>query len=195
MPKIDAPTLAEHHARRRAALLEAATDMLAEGRADAINLATVGAAAGLARSSVYQYFDSTSDLLVAVIEDAFPRATSQLLAAVRRSGTPGEQVDAYVRASLRAATEDSHRSISNLAAAGLPDTARRRVAELHREQQEPLVRALTELGVPDPQLRAQLVLGALAAASRAINHGANRTRVTAAVLELIHSGLPVTPGR
>ena len=59
MPRIDAPTVAEHHAQRRAALLAAAEELLAEQGVEAVTPAAVGARAGLARSSVYQYFSSS----------------------------------------------------------------------------------------------------------------------------------------
>ncbi len=52
MPRIDAPTVAEHHQMRRAALMAAAGDLLATQGVESVTLGAVGAAAGLARSSV-----------------------------------------------------------------------------------------------------------------------------------------------
>jgi len=74
-----------------------------------VSLATVGAATGLARSSVYQYFDSTPALLAAVVEDEFPRATERLRSAVTEGVNPAEQIDAFVRTALEMATEPTHR--------------------------------------------------------------------------------------
>ena len=88
MPRIDAPTVAEHHARRRAALVAAGADLLASGGVEAVTLGAVGSATGLARSSVYQYFDSAPALLAAVVEEVFPRSTAKLRAAVERAATP-----------------------------------------------------------------------------------------------------------
>ncbi|WP_406673984.1 helix-turn-helix domain-containing protein [Nonomuraea sp. N2-4H] len=71
MPRIQAPTVAEHRAAQRRALLDAAREILAEtGRPP--TLARVAERAGLARSSLYQYFRSSGDLLNAVVEDVFP---------------------------------------------------------------------------------------------------------------------------
>ncbi|MGB8020339.1 MAG: TetR family transcriptional regulator, partial [Candidatus Nanopelagicales bacterium] len=80
MPRIDAPTVAEHHQMRRAALIAAANDLLATEGVEAVTLGAVGAAAGLARSSVYQYFDSTGSLLAELVEQEVPRATAHLAA-------------------------------------------------------------------------------------------------------------------
>ena len=53
MPRITAPTVAEHHAKQRRALLDAARDLLAETGAEP-SMAAVARRAGLARSSIYQ---------------------------------------------------------------------------------------------------------------------------------------------
>jgi len=98
---------------------------------DAVSLATVGAATGLARSSVYQYFDSTPALLAAVVEDEFPRATERLRSAVTEGVDPAEQIDAFVRTALEMATEPTHRSLYALGNAGLPPVCRARLVELH----------------------------------------------------------------
>ena len=85
MPRIEAPRVAEHHARQRRALLDAAHALLAE-TGEAPSMAAVGRRAGLARSSVYQYFDSPGALLHAVVTDVFPTwmcAAAALAAAVK----------------------------------------------------------------------------------------------------------------
>ena len=190
MPRIEAPTVAEHHQMRRAALIAAAGDLLAADGVEAVTLGAVGAASGLARSSVYQYFDSTGSLLAAVVEQEIPRATAHLAAVVARAGDPAEKVEAFVKASLRAATDDNHRAMTALGWADLPPQCQTRLAELHREQLAPLVGALTDLGARDPQITATLIYGLVRAAATAINTGAPRTRVTRETLSLIRSGVP-----
>lgn len=189
MPKIDAPTVAEHHRQRRAELLAAATRLLAAGPLDAVTLASVGEAVGLSRSSVYQYFDSTPALLAAVVEDAFPRAAGRLESAMGTAGTPAERIDAYVRVAFDLATDPTHRSLEVLADAPLPAECRARVRELHDEQYAPLRVALVEHGAPDPDLAAGLILGILQSATRAITGGASRDHVLAVTLGMIHQGI------
>jgi AcrR family transcriptional regulator len=189
MPRIDAPTVAEHHEWRRAALLEAATALLADGGVDALTLAAVGPAAGLARSSVYQYFDSAPALLAAVVEDAFPRATTRITDAVSRARDPRAQVDAYVTVALEVATDPTHRSLATLARSSLPEPCQARIVELHREQLAPLRDAITALGVDDPALTTRLLAGLVQAAAQAIVDGAPRTRVRRRTLALVHEGL------
>lgn len=189
MPRIDAPTVAEHHAQRRAALLAAAEELLAEQGVEAVTPAAVGARAGLARSSVYQYFSSSPAIVAAVVEDAFPRAIEQLRAAMAATTTPAEQVDAYVTTALRLAGDRTHRSLRALAVADLPEHCQARMDELHREQTTPLVDALKALGTPDPTLTAALVSGVVRAAAQAVAEGAPAARVTRRTLALIHEGI------
>lgn len=189
MPRIDAPTVVEHHAQRRAALIAAAEELLAEQGVDAVTLAAVGSRAGLARSSVYQYFDSAPALVAAVVEDAFPRATDQLRASMAAAGGPAEQVDAYVETALRLAGDRAHRSLRALAGADLPVHCRARMDELHREQTEPLVEALRALGDRDAVLTAALVTGVVRAAAQAVAEGAPAAKVRRRALGLVHQGI------
>ena len=187
MPKISAPTVAEHRVRQREALLHAATELLVDGGVSAVTPASVGAAAGLARPSVYQYFSSGADILAAVIEEAFPRANEALRVALESADGPAGQLDTYVRVSLRLAAEGAHRPAAALAAAQLPDECMARLRELHHEQAAPFLRALEELRTPDLQLTAQLLGGVLEAAMGAIESGASLATVTERTLTLVRA--------
>jgi len=188
MPKISAPTVAEHRVRQRKALLQAAIDLLVDAGVSAVTPAAVSAAAGLSRPSFYQYFSSGAGILAAVIEDAFPRANAALTDALKSADGPVEELDTYVRVSLRLAHEGAHRPAAALSAAQLPDECRARLRELHQEQAAPLVRALEELGTPDLQLTARLLGGVLEAAMGAIESGAPLAAVTERTLTLVRAG-------
>jgi AcrR family transcriptional regulator len=193
VPKISAPTVGEHRARQRDALLHAATDLLATAGVNAVTPGAVSAAAGLARPSFYQYFSSGAGILAAVIEDAFPRANEELRIALESADGPAEQLDTYVRVSLRLAHEGAHRPVAALAAAQLPEECMARLRELHRDQAEPFMRALRELGAPDLQLTAQLLGGVLEAAMGAIESGSSLAAVTERTLTLVHAAVSVAP--
>ena len=192
MPKISAPTVAEHRIRQRDALLQAAVDLLVDGGVSAVTPAAVSAAAGLARPSFYQYFSSGAGILAAVIEDAFPRANAALMEALESADGPAEELDVYVRVSLRLAHEGAHRPAAALSAAQLPDECRARLRELHQKQAAPFMRALRELRAPDLQLTAQLLGGVLEAAMGAIESGASLAAVTERTLAMVHAAVGVT---
>lgn len=189
MPKISAPTVAEHRQRQRDALLASATELLVQGGVSAVTPAAVGAAAGLARPSVYQYFDSSAGILAAIIEDAFPRSNAQLAIALDGLTEPVDVMDAYVRETLRQAAVGAHRPAAALSAAQLPDQCRERLAELHRAQIAPFMGALQQLSVPDLMITARLLGGVLEAAMAAVESGSDPDAVTRATIALIHAAV------
>ena len=189
MPRIDATTVAEHHQRRRRALLDAGMALLAQTGVDGVTPAAVGAAAGLARSSVYQYFDSSAALLAALVEDAFPRSIARLRRALEGAATPQERIETYLSASLSLAADASYTALHTLARADVPAPRRDRLAELHRQLYAPLVEAVRELVPIDPELVTRLLLGLLGAAVQEVRAGAPAAVVESRMLDLVRSGL------
>ncbi|XVQ84060.1 TetR/AcrR family transcriptional regulator [Microbispora siamensis] len=170
MPRISAATVADHRANQHAALLEAAREILAAEGVHALTPAAVGARIGLARSSVYRYFASTADILAQLVEDAFPRWSARLRAAIAPAAGPDGSLPARIRAYGRAALDfvgsPDYALVPALQAIGLPGECRVRVDELHGELFAPLADALREAGADHPALRAELAWGVLRAGAR-----------------------------
>jgi AcrR family transcriptional regulator len=78
--------------RSRAAVLRAATDLLAEGGAAAMTVDAVVARSGVAKSTIYRHWPSRDDLFVAVIESNAPRLPDP---------EPGADVLTALRATMR----------------------------------------------------------------------------------------------
>lgn len=168
MPRIQAPTVAEHRRRQERALLDAARALLAEtGRAP--SLGEVGRRAGLARSSVYQYFPSRDDLLAAVVADAFPAWAGQVRSRVDAATTPGERVWAYVCANVDLFAGSEQAVARALTAVVEPQVLKAPMEAFHAQLQEPLLAALEELGEPRPRQVAGLVDSAVVQVSRALS--------------------------
>ncbi|HEX5087827.1 MAG TPA: TetR/AcrR family transcriptional regulator [Nocardioides sp.] len=156
MPRIDAPTVAEHHARQRRALLDAARALLAE-TGQAPSMAEVGRRAGLARSSVYQYFDSPHGLLHAVVADVFPDWASRVQHQVDQAGSPGERVWAYVEANIALFASSEQAVAEALARVVDPSVLRGPMQDFHAQLQVPLREALEDLGEPDVARMAETI--------------------------------------
>ncbi|GAA1274700.1 TetR/AcrR family transcriptional regulator [Streptomyces aureus] len=192
MPKINASTVAEHRAQQREALIEAAVDILVSEGATAVTPAAVGARAGLARSSVYQYFDSSAALLATITEEAFRRSNEALARAMATVNGPLERIEAFFRESLRLGAEGAHRPATALMDAGLHPACQQRLMELHAEQVEPFRAAVRQLGVPEPALTADLIAGMLHAALAAVERGTPLDTVTERTLALVRHCLTPT---
>jgi AcrR family transcriptional regulator len=189
MPKIAAPTVAEHRARQREVLVAAARDLLIEGGYAALSFSALAARTGLARPTVYSYFRSKDDLVVALCEAEFPSVAAETERAVRRARTPRDRVAAFVRAQLRVAQQRRYRIAHALANAPLSDEARRRIMELHRELMPSAVSLFTRAGHPQPALAAALLQGLVNAAVAAIDAGEPPRRVMELTVNVALNGV------
>lgn len=188
MPKISAPTVAEHRAQRLRALLEAARVLVAEQGPEALTLSALASQVGLSRPSLYEYFRSRDDLVAAMVEDELPRWISELEAEVRRHTSPADRVAAFVRTQLRMLTDGRHSALVVLTGHALGPAAQERVMAEHSRLFAPLLSALTDLGVSQPELRAHLIHGIITAASSLLSADelANRRVIDTAAHQALH---------
>lgn len=156
MPRIQAPTVAEHRKRQRRAILDAARALLAE-TGTAPSLAAVGARIGLARPSVYQYFASRDALLHAVVADVFPTWTLRVLDHVADAATPADRVWAYVEANVELFTGPEQAVAKALRTLIDPAVLHEHSSQHHTRLREPLLDSLRLLGEPEHERMAELI--------------------------------------
>ncbi|WNM23334.1 TetR/AcrR family transcriptional regulator [Demequina capsici] len=185
MPKIDAATVAEHSAARRAALLEAAVQLLHE-RPDAVPpLGEVGRRAGLSRSSVYHYFASSEDLLTAVVAETFPRWQRRFDSAYAGLTDPADVVRTYARENLAMVADGEHALARALTTVVPGDEIAARSAHFHATLVAPLTRAVADLGDPTPELTSELINGVILAGARRLEAGDALATVLPAVERML----------
>ena len=165
MPRIEAPTVAEHHARQHRALLDAARSLLAE-TASVPSMGAVARRAGLARTSVYQYFDSADQLLAAVVADVFPDWSRRVLERVGAARTPADRIWAYVEANVELFTGTEQIVARALTRVVAPDVLRGPMEAFHAGLRVPLLEALTDHGEPEPPAIAELIATLVVSAAR-----------------------------
>ena len=162
MPKISAPTVAEHREQRRLALHQAATDLIL--RDGAFTVAEVAAHVGLSRSAVYEYYSCAADLIADVLVDELADWADVLSTATRDVTDTAERVEAWVRAVLRYVADGRHALVRAAGAIDLPPTRRAEVSARHRDLIEPLHEALSQVHGLDADQAARLVWGVVDAA-------------------------------
>ena len=192
MPKIDAPTVAEHRANQERALLAAARQLALAGGRAAVTPSAVGAAAGLARSSVYKYFQTADEILERVAATGFEDWGTRVNAAVGRASDADAQIEAYVEATLELAGSGAHRAA--VLAGGQPrdHAARERLALAHHKLAAPLRAALADRGDPDPDLTADLIDGALSRAIGQLDAGRPVDQVVPMTLAFVRRAVGIT---
>lgn len=184
MPRINAPTVAEHRSAQERALLDAARALLAEtGRPP--TFAALADRAGLARPSLYQYFRSPEDLLRAMVADIFPRWSATVTLAMDAAPDEPARVLAYLRANLELVAEGEHALATALAGAGPSTAVIESMRALHDELLQPLDATLRALGARDPARSAALINAVLNTASRMIEADAALEDVWASVEALV----------
>jgi AcrR family transcriptional regulator len=190
MPRISAPTVAQHRAAQHRALLDAAAAIIAEEGVAAVTPRSVGERAGLARSSFYEYFPSRDDLLAAVAVQAFDDWADEVAAATSAASPGRARLRAYVEATIRMAADGKHELATALQQAELAPTSLETIMAMHDRLSGPLVRLLDEAGVPEPETQAALIQGVVGAGLQLFAHGAPEPEVRRAVLALLDAGVP-----
>lgn len=165
MPRIRAATVVEHHALQRRALLDAARALLAE-TPQKPSMGAVGQKAGLARSSVYQYFSSSDELLASLVAEIFPDWTHQVLSRMDAATGPGERVWAYIEANVDLFASSERAVARALREVVEPHVLQGPMEDFHRQLQVPLRQALTDFGEPEPEAMAEHIDSLIMQASR-----------------------------
>ena len=110
---------------RRAALLDAAIELLAQDGLEAVSMDTVAARAGVSRPLVYKHFANRDDLLAEVYRQQAAQLDTTITAAVQQATGFEAKLRALVRAAM--AAEATHGPIFGpLRRAGARDSAFRR---------------------------------------------------------------------
>lgn len=177
MPRITASSVAEHRAAQIRTILDAAHDLLQETGA-VPGLRHVAERAGLARSSMYQYFESRHDLLLALAADATPRWMARVESAMEQFENPVERALAYFDENIRLVSEGAHAAGDALAAEpGVEELMNQQAQELHALALKPLVDELEKLGVEDADQAATLLNSQLHAAGGMLSQGSSVEQV------------------
>jgi AcrR family transcriptional regulator len=189
MPRIAAPTVAEHRARQREALLDAAEELVLAGGFEALTFAALGERTGLARPSLYGYFRSRDDVVVALCERELPRWLDEVGRAMAEAGGVEDRVAAYVERQLELAAAGRHRLGPLLMAAPLGREARDRIRELHQRFAPNLARVLGGGADGDARVMAELVQGVVNAGVSRIEAGDDSGTVIRRAVALVRAGL------
>lgn len=189
MPKISAPTVAEHRAAQRAALVRAGAEVLLESGISGTIPRIVCERAGLTRSSFYDYFHSKDDLLIAIAIDAIESWDQEIEDALVGVEPGLAQLRAFVDATMRMTADGRHEVAGALREANLSPSSMDDLMKLHDALLRPLVHVLEGLGIEEARRRASLVQGMIGAGMELIAHGVDERTAADDVYRLLVGGL------
>jgi len=92
VPRINASTIDEHKALTRSALLAAAKQLIAAAGSTDIPLGEIALAAGVGRTTLYDYFSDREDLISTLVEDELPGVLGELIGSATIDGSASERM-------------------------------------------------------------------------------------------------------
>nr|BFF09279.1 TetR/AcrR family transcriptional regulator [Microbacterium flavescens] len=189
MPKISAPTVAEHRAMQRAALVRAGEAVLLESGLAAVTPRSVCERAGLARSSFYDYFATKDDLLVAIAIAAIEQWDAEIEQELTGAEPGLGELRRFIDATMEMTAAGKHAIAGALSDANLSPSRLEDLMTLHDALLRPLVRVLSHLGLSESKSAVALVQGILGAGVQLVSHGVDHRAVADDVYRLITRGL------
>lgn len=109
MPKIEAATVAEHHANMEKRLIDAAESLLRVNPRTRLTAGAVSARAGIARTSIYRYVESVDDLAGIVIARNLPEWLAQVDQSISDAGEdPVDRLVAWTSANIGQSMRTGH---------------------------------------------------------------------------------------
>ena len=171
MPRIQAPNLIQHRELRRQQLMAAAMELAIADGAAAITVAAVAQKAGLARSSIYEYFSSSADLVADLVIEELDYYTVRLADAIKAATDPFEKIELWIAEGLRYVADGRHMLVKSLNTVSTPEYRKEEISLGHRKLVAPLRQALIETGIVEVQAAASFLQAVTDAASIRIDSG------------------------
>jgi hypothetical protein len=149
MPKIQASTIVAHRELRREQLMAAAIELAVNEGAQAITVAAVAHKAGLSRSSIYEYFSSSADLVADLVIEELEHYSNRLGEAIKGVTDPYEMISLWIEEGLRYVVDGRHMLVKSLNTVTPPEYRREEIALGHRNLLAPLRASLEQTGISD----------------------------------------------
>jgi AcrR family transcriptional regulator len=156
---------------RRQQLISAALELALGEGAEAVTVAAIAKKAGLARSSIYEYFASSADLIADLILEELDYYSNRLAVAIVDATDPFEKIEHWIAEGLRYVADGRHMLVKSLNTISTPEFRKEEIAMGHRKMIAPLHQALVETGIKDPAAAAAFLSSVTDAASIRIDAG------------------------
>ena len=158
---------------RRSQLINAAAAIALESGSEAITVSAVAQRAGLARTSVYEYFGSSAELVADLIIEELSGFTKVLVQAVEPTEDPEAAIASWINSALLYIADGRHLLAKALSATSLPINRSAEIGAAHRALLAPLSKALTEIGVSDLNYALSMIQSVTDAATKRIEAGSS----------------------
>lgn len=189
VPKIQAATVVEQRQMRQRQLMDAALSLALEGGVDAITVSAVAKRAGLSRSSIYEYFASSADLIADLVVEEMAHYSSRLLIAVGNVEEPYEYIELWIAEALQYITDGRHMLVKSLNIANTPSYRKSDIAQGHKNLMATIIKPLEIIGLSDLGMALAYLQNTIEAAAVRIESGNEATLEIASAQKYAIAGL------
>jgi AcrR family transcriptional regulator len=170
-PRIQEATIREQRQMRQRQLMDAALNLAMEDGVDSVTVSAVAKRAGLARSSIYEYFASSADLIADLVMEEMAYYNKRLLKAVDNVEDPFEYIKLWIEEALQYVVDGRHLLVKSLNTVTTPTYRKSEIAQGHRDLMGTIIKPLSEIGLPDVRLGLAHVQATIDVASVRIESG------------------------
>jgi len=195
MPK-GIPLTEEEQIRRRREIFDAAVHLFLEKGFNETSLRAIAQAAGVGKSTLYDYFRTKDDILLSVLEDELHSLTGKAQEIARQEIGADEKLLQIIFAYMRylAANEDFFMKLS-LEVQRMAQGSQVRILRMRHAYQD-VIRAVIEAGIQDgvfrpidPLLATRIILTAVSPAIYTTRPSGTRDQMMDGALSLLMQGL------
>jgi AcrR family transcriptional regulator len=189
VPKIHTTRLSQHRDWRRQQLIDAAAAIALESGGSAVTVASVAERAGLSRTSVYEYFASSADLIADLIIEELSGFVKVLSDSITDPNNAELAISQWIDAALRYIADGRHILAKALSATSTPSDRAGEIAMAHRKLLASLSKSLKDLGISDISQAMALIQSATDVATKRIESGADAKYEIASTTAFCLAGL------
>jgi DNA gyrase/topoisomerase IV subunit A len=136
---------------RRSQLIDAAASIAMQSGGQAVTVAAVAQRAGLSRTSVYEYFASSADLVADLVIDELNGFSDYLTKEIAQANSSSNSIELWIKGALTYIADGRHLLAKALNATTLPQERAHQIRVAHRALLAPLIDSLEKLQVQDVQ--------------------------------------------
>ena len=189
VPKIQAATVVEQRQMRQRQLMDAALSLALEGGVDAITVSAMAKRAELSRSSIYEYFSSSADLVADLVVEEMAHYNSRLLIAVGNVEEPYEYIELWIAEALQYIIDGRHMLVKSLNIANTPSYRKSDIAQGHKNLMATIIKPLEVIGLSDLGMALAYLQNTIEAAAVRIESGNEATLEIASAQKYAIAGL------
>ncbi len=170
-PRIQEATIVEQRKMRQRQFMDAALSLAIEGGIDSVTVSAVAKKAGLSRSSIYEYFSSSADLIADLIMEEMAYYNQRLLKAVNEVEDPYVYIELWIAEALQYVVDGRHLLVKSLNSVTTPNFRKSDIAQGHEQLMATITKPLSTIGLDDLTLGLTYLQNTIDVASVRIESG------------------------